>query len=113
MTAADIAKTVYKTMDAKKAVDIKVLSVEEITSIADYFVICTANSVPQSDAIVDEIERVLSQSGVHHKLVEGERKSGWLLMDYGDVVVHVFLKNERSYYDIERIWRDAKEVTFR
>lgn len=109
MTSIEKAKKIVELMDNKKAIDIKVLRVSELTSVADYFVICSAGSVPQSDAIVTEIEDELLKLKVHHRLLEGNHGCGWILMDYEDVIVHVFLRNERSYYDIERIWRDAPE----
>ncbi len=113
-TAAEISKEMarlaYDSMDNKKAEDIRVIMIGDVSTIADYFVICSGNSTPHTDAIVDEVERTLGENGFKPKRIEGNRNCGWILMDYGDIIVHVFSNDDRLYYDIERIWRDGKVI---
>lgn len=96
---------------AKQAEDIAVLDVSELIVITDHFVICTAMSSRQVRSVVEEVERVLRERlGVRPARREGEGDAGWWLLDYIDVVVHVFGPEEREYYDLERLWRDAPRV---
>ena len=98
---------------AKQAQDIVVLDVSRLIVITDHFVICTATSTRQIRTVVEEIERVLKeQLGVRAVRREGEGDGGWWLLDYIDVVVHVFGPEERAYYDLERLWRDAPRVAW-
>ena len=110
LTAAEMVKLVYKAMDEKKAEDIKILDIGDISTIADYFIICSAGNSNQLEAVIDSINEALGRNGVGLKRTEGGRGSGWVLMDYGDVVVHVFSKDDRLFYDLERIWRDGRTV---
>ena len=96
--------------EAKKAVDLRVLSLREITSFTDYFVICTSGNPRQGQAISDEILRQLKQMGELPVSVEGFDSGEWILMDYGDFIVHIFSATARSYYDLERLWRHAASV---
>ena len=96
--------------DAKQAKDIRVLDLRDITAFADYFVICTGSNSRQTQAIADEIEVQLKKLGEHPSAVEGYQNAEWVLMDYGDYLVHVFSEKARAYYDLERLWRDAKPV---
>ena len=109
MEAIDILKTAVSTMDAKKAVDIKAMKVEDITILADYFVIATGMSSTQVKALADEVEFKLSQLGVEPLHVEG-KSSGWILIDYGTVIIHVFYKNDREFYALDHLWQDAEQV---
>jgi ribosome-associated protein len=96
---------------SKQAEDIVVLDVSRLIVITDHFVICTAMSTRQIRTVVEEIERVLKeQLGVRPARREGEGDAGWWLLDYIDVVVHVFAPTEREYYDLERLWRDAPRL---
>lgn len=103
----EMAQLAYNAMADKKAEDIKVIDISEITPIADYFVICTGGNPSQIDAIVDNVADTLGRAGYHARQNEGVRKSGWILMDYTDIVVHVFTREDRMFYDLERIWRDG------
>ncbi len=94
----------------KKAEDVKLLNVNDLTIIADYFVICSGNSEPQIKAISDNIEEELEKSGLKVQRRAGNQESRWILLDYADVIVHVFHKNKRKYYDIESLWADAEEI---
>ena len=92
----------------KQARDIRVLDLREITSFADHFVICTGSNSRQIQSIVDEIEQRLKKLGERAISIEGYDNAEWVLMDYGDYLIHVFSEKSRVYYDLERLWRDAK-----
>lgn len=106
----EIAKLTYKALDDKKAEDIKVIEIGNITVIADYFIIANGTNSSQVQALVDNVMEELSKHGYEPKRIEGIRSASWILMDYGDVVVHIFSKEDRLFYDLERIWRDGKTV---
>ena len=110
MTSKEVAKTAYEALDEKKGGEIRIIDISDITVIADYFIIADGASAPQVDALVDNVEEKLAQKGCHPKRIEGNRSSSWILMDYGDVVIHVFSKEDRLFYDLERVWRDGKEI---
>jgi ribosome-associated protein len=95
---------------AKKATDIKVLDLTEITSFTDYFVVCSTANARQGHAVCDEIETGLKEMGERPVSVEGYEAGEWILMDYGDFLVHIFSVAARSFYDLERLWRHAKAV---
>ncbi|MBR1780275.1 MAG: ribosome silencing factor [Oscillospiraceae bacterium] len=99
-----------RALDSKKGKNIQVLHTTEITTLADYFVLCTAGSTTQIKALTDEVEEKVEAIGgeLHHK--EGFRDGGWVLLDFSDVVVHVFLEEQRDFYDLERLWADAQAV---
>ena len=99
-----------KALDSKKGQEIKVLRTEELTTLADYFVLCTATSSTQVKAMSDACEEAMEKLGerVHH--IEGHRGGTWLLMDFSAVVVHVFTDEARKFYDLERVWADAQQV---
>ena len=105
-----MVKLAYEALDSKKGEDIKVIEIGDITSIADYFVIANGTNPSQVDALVDAVDEALGRAGFEPKRVEGVRSAGWILMDYGDIVVHVFSKEDRLFYNLERIWRDGKDV---
>lgn len=109
--AKKMALVAYDAMDDKKAEELCVLEIGEVTSIADFFIIGSGNSSSQVEAIVDNVkEKLYKECEAEPKRVEGSRNSGWVLLDYGDVVIHVFSKEDRLYYDLERIWRDGKKI---
>jgi ribosome-associated protein len=99
-----------KAAESKKAVDLRILDLRGITSFTDYFVICTANNAKQAQAISDEVHKTLKEMGELPVSTEGYDAAEWILMDYGDFLVHVFSETARSYYDLERLWRHAKLV---
>jgi len=101
---------IYKVLDDKKAIDIKIIYIGDLTTIADYFIIATANSQPHLNTLADEIEEKLFKDDIPVNHIEGYKSTGWILMDYGDVVVHLFLKEDRFFYNLERLWKDGKEV---
>ncbi|MGN1318159.1 MAG: ribosome silencing factor [Lachnospirales bacterium] len=104
------AKAAYKALDDKMAVDIKVLDIKGVSSLADYFVIASGNNPNQLRAMADEVDEQLFKAGFRLKHSEGMNSKNWILMDFGDIVVHLFNKEDRGFYNIERIWGDAKEV---
>lgn len=107
----EMALLAYNALEDKKAEDIRVIEIGNISVIADYFIIANGNSSSQVSAMVDAVEEALSKKGYEPKRIEGVHSSGWILMDFGDVVVHIFSKEDRLFYDLERIWRDGKTVS--
>lgn len=99
-----------KAADSKRAEDIVALDVQEISLLADYFVICHGNSDKQVSAIVDAIVEDAAKNGVTTSRVEGKESGKWVLVDLGDVVIHVFHASERSFYNLEKLWSDAPFV---
>ena len=106
----DALRIALKAAEEKQAIDILVLDISSIASFANYFLLCTGDSSRQIQAIVDEVERKLRESGFRPTHIEGYRNAEWVLMDYLDVVVHVFSKKARAYYDLERLWRDGRKL---
>ena len=96
--------------ESKKATDIRVLDLTAITAFADYFVICTGANARNVQAIADEVQMRLKHAGEMPFSVEGYNSAEWILADYGDVLVHIFSAKSRAYYDLERLWRNAKTV---
>lgn len=93
----------------KKGLDIKVLNIGKLTSIADYFVIATGNSTSQVKAISDEIEDKMGRSGFYAQNKEGYRSARWILLDFGDIITHVFHREDREFYNLEKLWIDGEE----
>ena len=110
MNSKELMEKVVKCMDSKKAIDIKVLDISKITTMADYFVICQGGSNTQMKAIADEVDQKLSEAGVKPFGREGMNTAYWILMDYSDVIVHIFTSESRSFYSIENLWSDAEVV---
>lgn len=107
MSERELVMTAVKAADDKRAEDIMVLNMKGISLIADYFIICHGNSDKQVQAIAREIREKAEEQGYGLKRMEGFDEARWVLIDIGDVVVHVFHKEERSYYNLERLWGDA------
>lgn len=107
-TEKEMAQLACKALDEKKGQDIKVIDIHEVSVIADYFVIASGSNQNQVQAMVDNVEETLGRAGYEPKQVEGSKNSSWVLMDYGDLIVHVFDEENRLFYDLERIWRDGK-----
>ena len=110
MTAKELAVLAAKALDSKKGEDIKIMEVTEQTTLADYFVICTATSNTQVKAMSDVCEEMAEKNGERAHHIEGHRGGTWLLMDFSSVVVHVFTDEARKFYDLERLWSDAAPV---
>ena len=110
MTSLETAKMAVKALDSKKALDIKVIKIQDISAIADYFVIATGTSSTHVKALADEVEAQLDEAGISVSHVEGYRSNTWKLHHYVDVVVHVFSDEAREYYDLERLWQDGEII---
>ena len=110
MEPFEAAKLAVKALSDKQAADIRLLRTEELTVLADYFLICTANSTPHVRTLYDEVDKVLSQAGMEPLRREGSRNSTWLLLDFGCLVVHIFQREAREFYSLERLWNDALDV---
>ena len=106
----DALKIALKAADDKKAQDILALDISKIASFASYFLFCTGDSSRQMQAIADEIQKQLKKSGIQSSHIEGYSNSEWILMDYFDLVIHIFSKEARAFYDLERLWRDGKKL---
>lgn len=110
MTTQEKLETIIKTLDSKKAVDIKVIGITNLTILADYFVIATGTSTTQVKSLADEVDFQLSQRGIEPRGVEGVRSANWIVLDYGDIVVHVFYPQTREEYSLEHLWADGEQV---
>jgi ribosome-associated protein len=108
----ETAQLCAEAADSKKAFDIVILDIRRLTYIADYFVICSGSNTTQVSAISDWIGQTLAKTGVHPSHVEGQTESSWVLMDYGDFVVHIFDEQARVYYALEKLWGDAVRIPF-
>lgn len=106
-----MTQIVIDALEDKKAEDITILDISEISVLADYFVIADGNNRNQVQAMADNVEEALGRAGYEPKQIEGYQTANWILMDYKDIIVHVFSKEDRGFYDLERIWRDGKPVT--
>ena len=105
-----MAKLAYKALDDKKGEDIKVIDISEISVLADYFIIANGTNDSQARALVESVEEELDKAGFEVKQREGYGLGSWVLLDFGSIIVHVFDKENRLFYDLERIWRDGKYV---
>ena len=110
LTAKEVAYEVTKALDAKKGMDIKLLKISDVSSLADYFLICTGTSNTHVKTLCDYAEYTLQQLGEPMLGREGHRGNSWELLDFGSIVVHVFTDETRKFYDLERVWADAQQV---
>ena len=105
-----MARLALLTLEDKKGEDIQVIDISEISVLADYFVIASGSNVSQVQAMVDSVQEELYKAGYECKQVEGYKSKNWILLDFGDIIVHVFLREDRLFYDLERIWKDGKFI---
>ena len=110
LTPEEITAVAYRALEDKKAKDVKILKTAEHTVLADYFVICNGSSSTHIKALVDEVDKQLSEAGEPPIRREGLRSDIWVLMDFGSVIVHIFTDEARKFYDLERLWSDAEAV---
>jgi len=110
LTPVQIAEQIVTALEEKKARDIKVLRTDKLTVLADYFVLCTGTSTTHIKTLTDEVEKRLKEAGEPALRREGYRAGGWVLLDFGCVIVHLFLEEPREFYALERLWGDAEEV---
>lgn len=106
----DLLRAVVRVLDSKKARGLKVLRVADKTVIADYFVMCTGTSNTQLRALSGELEERLAEVGVHPGHIEGYNEANWIIMDYASVIVHIFDRETRNFYNLEKLWGDAEEI---
>lgn len=107
----EMARIAYHALSDKKGEDIKVIDITGISVLADYFIIANGNSDSQVNALVDNVEEELHKAGYSLRQREGQASGSWVLLDFGDIIVHVFDKDNRLFYDLERIWKDGKDIT--
>jgi len=101
----------YEALEEKKGEDIQIIDIKDISIIADYFIIASGSNALQVDALMNSVRENLGKNGYEPIRIEGIRSASWILMDYGDVIVHVFSKEDRLFYNLERIWRDGKTIS--
>lgn len=111
MTNEEILKIAVKAIDSKRGENIKVLKIGDITILANYFIIANGNSNTQVKALADEVEFKLSEAGLEPHRTEGYHGANWIVLDYIDVVVHIFHREQRDFYDLERLWQDGTEIS--
>lgn len=105
-----IVKKIVKALDDKKAIDIRVIKIEDLTTLAEYFVICNGTSTTQIKTLADEVEVMMTEQGEKIIHREGYSAGNWILLDYGFIIVHVFHKDMREYYNLERLWADGEMI---
>lgn len=106
----EMAALACKALEEKKAIDLKIIDIHEVSVMADYFLITSGSNPNQVKALMDNVDEVLGRAGYQAKHVEGTQNSSWVLMDYGDVIIHIFDEENRLFYDLERIWRDGTMI---
>ena len=109
--AKEMAKIAAAALEDKKARDLKILDISDVSVLADYFIIASGSNRNQVQAMVDEVEEKLGKAGYTPKQIEGYQTANWILMDYQDLIIHVFDEENRLFYDLERIWSDGKVVS--
>lgn len=110
MTQNEMIKIIVQALDSKKAENIKAIGIKDLTIIADYFIIANGSSTTQTRALADEVEFKLGQLGTKPARTEGYNGSNWIILDYSDIVVHIFYKETREFYSLERLWSDGEQV---
>ena len=111
MTDNEILSIAVKAIDSKRGENIRIIKIDELTVIADYFIIANGSSSTQVKALADEVEFKLSEAGLEPRRTEGYQGANWIVLDYIDVVIHIFHKETRDFYDLERLWQDGLEVS--
>lgn len=109
----EMARIAYNALSDKKGEDIKIIDITGISVLADYFIIANGNSDSQVNALVDNVEEELHRAGYPLKQREGQASGSWVLLDFGDIIVHVFDRENRLFYDLERIWKDGKDISIK
>ena len=111
MTSFELVEAIVQILDNKKAEDIRVLRIEDITILGEYFIIADSTNMTHVRSLVDETEFQTKQMGRSPKRIEKDRSSNWVVLDYGDVILHLFYKPTREFYDLERLWSDTQEIS--
>lgn len=107
----EMARIVYEALSEKKGEDIKVIDITSVSVLADYFIIANGSNDNQVNALVDNVEEEMHKAGYPVRQREGRANSNWVLLDFGEIIVHVFDKENRLFYDLERIWKDGKDIS--
>lgn len=110
METLDIVKVAVEALNDKKAEEVTVIDITGISTVADYFIIANGNNQNQLTAMQDAVDEAMYKAGLHARQIEGNNHSTWILMDYQDIIIHLFSKEDRLFYDLERIWRDGKII---
>lgn len=110
LTEKQRLEIIIKALDSKRAEDIQLIGIKELTIVADHFIIANGTSTTQTKALADEVEFQLKQKGIEPIRTEGYQGASWIVLDYGDIVVHVFNKDMREYYNLERLWQDGEQI---
>ncbi|WP_040197493.1 ribosome silencing factor [Candidatus Soleaferrea massiliensis] len=110
MTSLEMTRKIVSVLDSKKAVDIKTIDIQDLSILSDYFVVCSGTSSTQVKALADEVEDQLAALGIEPKRVEGYQTATWILLDYYEVIVHIFFTETRDFYQLERLWADGKQL---
>ena len=108
--SAKYAGIAYRALEDKKGEDIRILDISNVSIIADYFVIASGSNTNQLLAMCDDVQEKLHKAGLDLRQMEGNRSSSWILLDYGDIIIHLFSRDDRLFYNLERVWGDGKEV---
>lgn len=111
ISTKEVASRAVAALESKKGIDIRILKIADISTLADYFILCTGTSNTQVNALCDAVEASMDETGEPLVSREGHRSGTWVLLDYGCVVIHVFTEDTRKFYDLERLWSDATPVT--
>ena len=106
----DLVKWAYAVLDDRQAEDIRVIDISEISVLADYFIIVHGKNTSHIDSLVSHVDQKLSEKGIQPKHIEHSSDNGWVLMDYGNVIIHIFSEQDRKFYELERIWADGKYI---
>lgn len=110
LSSKEMAKMAVDSLEEKKSIDVRVIDISEVSTIADYFIIGEGSNRNQVQAIADEVEECFDKAGIEPKQIEGYQSANWILLDYRDVIIHIFDSESRQFYDLERIWKDGKEI---
>lgn len=110
MNSLEMTKLAITALEDKKAEDIRVIDISGVSVLADYFIIAGGNNPSQIQALSDNVDEMLGRAGCPSKQIEGYETANWVLLDFGDIIVHIFDKENRFLYDLERIWRDGKQI---
>lgn len=110
MTSKEMTKTVITALDDKKANDVHVIDISGVSVLADYFIIASGNNRNQVQAMADNVEEFLHNESINPRQIEGYQTASWILMDFNDIVVHIFNEEDRLFYNLEKIWLDGKKI---
>ena len=110
MNSKELALSIARFLDSKKATDLEVIQIGELTTIGDYFVVATASNTTLVKSLCEDLDEYLGRQGIEPKRIEGRSSAQWILMDYRDVIVHIFYSETRDFYSIDRVWADAPRL---